>query len=70
LKASGLQPIRAGFAMEADSQCWVCSLPLAKGERTARIASLGFDVHARCAESVLRDEPTPTDDDEDAPLTI
>jgi hypothetical protein len=51
--------------MDADSLCWVCSLPLAKGERTARIASLGFDVHARCAESVLRDDPSPPDEDDE-----
>jgi len=50
--------------MNAESLCWVCSLPLEKGERVARLASLGFEVHARCAETVLRDEP-PLDDDED-----
>jgi hypothetical protein len=53
--------------MEADSLCWVCSLPLAKGERTARIPSLGFDVHARCAESVLREDTSPTDEDDEDP---
>jgi len=49
--------------MEAETTCWVCSLPLAKGERVARLASLGFEVHAHCADTVLRDEP-PLDDDE------
>ena len=52
--------------MKDESLCWVCSLPLGKGERVARLASLGFEVHARCAETVLRDEP-PLDDDEDIP---
>jgi hypothetical protein len=54
--------------METSSLCWVCSLPLVKGERTIRPASLGFDVHARCADTLMRDEP-PLDDDteEDIP---
>ncbi len=51
--------------METVSNCWVCSLPLEKGERVTRLASLGFEVHARCAETVLRDEPPPSDDDND-----
>ena len=51
--------------METESSCWVCSLPLEKGERVARLASLGFEVHARCAETVLRDEPPPFDDEDD-----
>jgi hypothetical protein len=54
--------------MEAETTCWVCSLPLAKGERVARLASLGFEVHAQCAETVLRDEPPLLDDDEDPHL--
>ena len=49
--------------METESSCWVCSLPLAKGERVTRLASLGFEVHARCAETVLRDDQPPDDDD-------
>jgi hypothetical protein len=53
--------------MKDESLCWVCSLPLEKGERVARLASLGFEVHARCAETVLRDEPA-LDDDEDLQL--
>jgi hypothetical protein len=53
--------------MNDESLCWVCSLPLVKGERVARLASLGFEVHAGCAETVLRDEP-PLDDDEDLQL--
>ena len=53
--------------MNDESLCWVCSLPLVKGERVARLASLGFEVHAGCAETVLRDEP-PLDDDEDPEL--
>jgi hypothetical protein len=51
--------------MEADSLCWVCSLPFLKGERVARLSSLGFDVHARCAEVVLRDEPLPEPADDE-----
>jgi hypothetical protein len=51
--------------METSSVCWVCSLPLVKGERTIRPASLGFDVHAHCAETLMRDE-SPPDDDADA----
>jgi hypothetical protein len=43
--------------MDADSTCWVCSLPLARGERVARLSALGFEVHAQCAETLLRDEP-------------
>ena len=54
--------------MDAASLCGVCSLPLIKGERTIRPASLGFDVHARCAETLLRDAPQPDDDaSEDIP---
>jgi hypothetical protein len=49
--------------VETESNCWVCSLPLAKGERVTRLASLGFEVHARCAETLLRDEPPPEPDD-------
>lgn len=54
--------------MESNSVCWVCSLPLAKGDRVTRLASLGFEVHARCADTLLRDE-LPRDDDahEDIP---
>ena len=50
--------------MEADSLCRVGSLPLTKNERLTRLSSLGFDVHARCADAVLRDEPQPDDDSE------
>ena len=50
--------------MENDTRCWVCSLPLAKGERVTRLASLGLEVHARCAETVLRDEPPLVDEDD------
>jgi hypothetical protein len=50
--------------MESDSLCWVCSLPLEKTDRVTRLASLGFEVHARCAEAVLRDEVPRPDDDE------
>jgi hypothetical protein len=49
--------------MRDDYKCWVCSLPILKGERVARLSSLGFDVHARCAEVVLRDDPAPEDDE-------
>lgn len=52
--------------METDSHCWVCSLPIFKSDRVTRLSSLGFDVHARCAETVLRDEPL-HDDEEDIP---
>ena len=55
-----------GSFMESDSLCWVCSLPFTKGERVTRLASLGFEVHAHCADAVLRDEPPP-DDEEDIP---
>lgn len=47
--------------METDSVCWVCSLPLVTGDRMSRLSSLGFDVHARCADAVLDDEPPPDD---------
>jgi hypothetical protein len=50
--------------MDADSLCWVCSLPLLKGERVAWLSSLGFEVHARCADTVLRDEPPQESPDE------
>ena len=43
--------------MESTSPCWVCSLPLLKSDRVTHLASLGFEVHARCADAVLRDEP-------------
>jgi hypothetical protein len=49
--------------METESVCWVCSLPFTAGERVARLASLGFEVHARCADVVLRDEPVPQEPD-------
>jgi hypothetical protein len=52
--------------METDSLCWVCSLPLVAGDRKIRLSSLGFEVHARCADAVLSDEPSP-DDPEDLP---
>jgi hypothetical protein len=52
--------------MEAETTCWVCSLPLAKGARVARLASLGFEVHAHCAQNVLRDDP-PLDEEDDVP---
>ena len=55
--------------METESSCWVCSLSLEKGERVTRLASLGFEVHARCAETVLRDEPPPSHDEDDDPYT-
>jgi hypothetical protein len=50
--------------MESDSLCWVCSAPLLKSDRVTRLSSLGFEVHARCADAVLRDE-TPEDDGDD-----
>ncbi len=53
--------------MDTPSLCWVCSLPLSKGDRTIRPASLGFDVHARCADTLMREEPPPDDDVEDIP---
>lgn len=54
--------------MQTNSHCWVCSQPLEKTDRVTRLASLGFEVHARCADVVLRDEaPPPDDDDEDIP---
>jgi len=49
--------------MDPESLCWVCSLPLQKGERVTHLASLGFEVHAACAEAVLRDQPPPEDED-------
>lgn len=47
--------------MESGSQCWVCSLPMLKGDRLTHVPSLGFEVHSRCADAVLRDE-SPDDD--------
>lgn len=52
--------------MDTDSVCWVCSLRIGAGDRTTRLSSLGIDVHARCADTVLRDEP-PSDDEESVP---
>ena len=52
--------------MQSDSLCWVCSQPLERTDRVTRLASLGFEVHARCANAVLYDEvPRPQDSDED-----
>ena len=45
--------------METDAVCWVCSTAFAKGERVTRLPSLGIEVHARCADSVLRGDPWP-----------
>jgi hypothetical protein len=50
--------------MDTDSTCWVCSLRFLPGERLSFLSSLGLDVHTRCAEQVLRDEPEPTDEPE------
>jgi hypothetical protein len=58
-KALGLQLGGRVSVMETDSICWVCSLPFLPRERMSRLSSLGFDVHARCADKVLRDEPPP-----------
>jgi hypothetical protein len=55
--------------MEMDSTCWVCSSRFEKGERVTRLPSLGMDVHAHCADQVLRSERPPAsepiDEDED-----
>jgi hypothetical protein len=53
--------------MDTEGVCWVCSLRFLPGERVSRLSSLGFEVHARCADEVLRDEPPPDDDFEDIP---
>jgi len=42
--------------METESVCWVCSTRFAKGERVTRLPSLGIEVHAHCADEVLRTE--------------
>ena len=51
--------------MDSDARCWVCSLPLLRGERVTRLSSLGFEVHSQCADAVLRDEPPPSHEDDD-----
>jgi len=43
--------------MEDGSRCWVCGAPILRGERVTHVASLGFEVHSRCADVMLRDEP-------------
>jgi hypothetical protein len=53
--------------MDTDDVCWVCSLRFVTGDRVTRLFSLGFEVHARCADAVLRDEPPPDDQEEDIP---
>ena len=42
--------------MGTESVCWVCSTGFAEGERVTRLPSLGIEVHARCADEVLRAE--------------
>lgn len=49
--------------MDTDSVCWVCSLRIGAGDRVTRLSSLGFDVHAHCADTVLRDEPSAEDEE-------
>jgi hypothetical protein len=62
-KAPGLLLMTVGEDyVETDSVCWVCSFRFEAGERVTRLSSLGFEVHARCAEAVLRDEPLPGDE--------
>jgi hypothetical protein len=52
--------------MAMDSICWVCSSRFEKGERVTRLPSLGMEVHARCADEVLRSErPHEVQDDPD-----
>ena len=59
--------------MDTDAVCWVCSAGFQPGERMTRLPSLGIDVHARCAQSVLnndvstppRDERLEDSEDED-----
>jgi hypothetical protein len=53
--------------MDTDAVCWVCSLRFVTGDRVTRLASLGFEVHARCADAVLRDEPPADDNPDDIP---
>jgi hypothetical protein len=45
--------------MDTEGVCWVCSTAFTSGERVTRLPSLGIEVHARCAQSVLYDEPPP-----------
>jgi hypothetical protein len=50
--------------MDTEGVCWVCSTAFTSGERVTRMSSLGIEVHARCAHSVLYDEPPPPDRNE------
>ena len=54
-------------SVETEAVCWVCSARFAQGERVTRLPSLGIEVHARCADEVLRSERPnePRDEDED-----
>ena len=53
--------------MDTDAVCWMCFLRLAPGDRVTRLSSLRFEVHARCADTVLRDEPSTEEDLDDIP---
>jgi hypothetical protein len=50
--------------MDTESVCWVCSAGFTAGERVTRLPSLGIEVHARCAQSVLHTELSPQHRDE------
>ena len=43
-------------SVETEAVCWVCSTRFAEGERVTRLPSLGIEVHASCADEVLRSE--------------
>jgi hypothetical protein len=67
-KAPGLHRFLQGEdRVDTDTVCWVCSLRFAAGERVTRLSSLGFEVHARCADAVLRGDPIPGDDPDPPP---
>jgi hypothetical protein len=50
--------------MDTDAVCWVCSTGFVPGERVTRLPSLGIDVHALCAQSVLESAPSWRDRDD------
>ena len=54
---------RGWVPMDTDAVCWVCSTGITSGERVTRLPSLGIDVHAHCAQSILRNELSRRDDD-------
>jgi len=59
--------LRDQASVETEAVCWVCSTRFAQGERVTRLPSLGIEVHARCADEVLRSERPrdALDEDED-----